>query len=413
MDHDPPRWTPPDPWAATAPPAAPAPADQPPQGQGPPFLPSDQGPALPPYDHAPAPAQAPGGYPPYGHPPAPYPPYPPYPPYGGQGYQYGYGYGPQQRQSWVTDAPADLPYHRMARTVTYRWWRPIVGTLFLCAAVLAVIIGIGIIGYLIYAVNHDGRLPVSGNGDIFPGNPTAELAFELVMLAALTPAVLLSAWVVRRRPGALSSVAGRLRWRWLGTCCLLSIGFLVVSYGWGLAVEEMFSGQKVDLLPAWKGWHQFIAPAIVIVVLVPFQATAEEYLFRGWLIQAIGSLAPDSWLRRRLGRWIAVWPALAVSAVVFMLGHGYTGWARLDVFLFGLLAGWLAVRTGGLEAGIALHAFNNLYAFLLPAAAGQLVDAMNQGGSPWWAMLSDLVPLVLYAGAVLLMARARKLRRLS
>jgi membrane protease YdiL (CAAX protease family) len=301
----------------------------------------------------------------------------------------------------------------MARNVWHRWWRPIVGTLLVCAAGLAAIIAAGIIGYLAYAVGHNGRLPIARDGQIFP-NATAELAFELSTLAILTPVALLGAWAVqRRRPGTLSSVRGKLRWRWLGVCCLLSIGFLIVSYGWGLAVEAMFSGQRVDLLPPWKGWDQFIAPAVVIVLLVPFQATAEEYLFRGWLIQAIGSWAPDGWMRTIWGRWLSVWPALAVSAVVFMLGHGYTGWARLDVFLFGLLAGWLAVRTGGLEAGIALHTFNNLYAFLIPAAGGQLVDAMNQGGSPWWALLSDLVPLALYAGVVLLVARRRRLESRS
>ncbi len=362
----------------------------------------------------PAPRPWQPGAPPYPGPAAPYrTPAPPYgyavPAYGG----YPYGYGMPEKRRWTAEPPAGTPYHRMARNGWHRWWRPIVGTLLVTAGVFGLVIVGGVIGYLVYALGHDGRLPIAKNGQIFPDS-TAELAFELATLAILTPVAFLGAWLVqRRRPGTLSSVKGRLRWGWLGVCCLLAIGFLIVSYGWGLAVEAMFSGQHVDVLPAWKGWHQFIAPAVVIVLLVPFQATAEEYLFRGWLIQAIGSWAPEGWMRTRAGRWVALWPALAISAVVFMLGHGYTGWARLDIFLFGLLAGWLAVRTGGLEAGIALHTFNNLYAFLIPAAAGQLVDAMDQGGSPWWALLSDLVPLVLYAAAVLGIARHRHLESRS
>ena len=55
----------------------------------------------------------------------------------------------------------------------------------------------------------------------------------------------------------------------------------------------------------------------------------------------------------------------------------------VDIFLFALTVGWLTVRTGGLEAGIALHALNNLLAFLLPAAIGQLSGWDDQGGAPW------------------------------
>jgi hypothetical protein len=102
-----------------------------------------------------------------------------------------------------------------------------------------------------------------------------------------------------------------------------------------------------------------------------------------------------------------------ISAGLFTAGHGYTGWAMLDTFLFGLLAGALAVRTGGLEAGIALHLFNNLLAFLLPAAAGELAGSMKQGGAPWYALLSDAVPLALYGLVVVLLARRFKVQTVS
>jgi membrane protease YdiL (CAAX protease family) len=212
----------------------------------------------------------------------------------------------------------------------------------------------------------------------------------------------------RRRPGTLSSVAGRLRWKWLAVCCGLALLFLAISFGWSYAVTAMFTHDRLEW-PKWAGWQGFVAPAIVIVLLVPLQATAEEYLFRGWFVQAVGSWAPSRWTGW-FGRMLALWPALLISATVFTLGHGYTGWARVDTFLFGLVVGLLAVRTGGLEAGIALHSFNNLYAFLLPAAAGQLRDALHQGGGDWQALLSDAVPLVLYAGAVLLVARKLKVK---
>jgi membrane protease YdiL (CAAX protease family) len=85
----------------------------------------------------------------------------------------------------------------------------------------------------------------------------------------------------------------------------------------------------------------------------------------------------------------------------------------VDVFLFALTVGWLAVRTGGLEAGIALHVLNNLLAFLLPAAIGQLSGWDDQGGAPWTLLLSDIPSLAFYAMAVVWLSRRREIARLS
>jgi membrane protease YdiL (CAAX protease family) len=92
---------------------------------------------------------------------------------------------------------------------------------------------------------------------------------------------------------------------------------------------------------------------VIVLLLVPVQAAAEEYIFRGYLMQSIGR-----WLRH---------PAFAILLPVplFVLGHGYDLLGQIGVGLFAVAAGWLTWRTGGLEAAIALHVVNNLSAFLL------------------------------------------------
>jgi hypothetical protein len=152
-------------------------------------------------------------------------------------------------------------------------------------------------------------------------------------------------------------------------------------------------------------------PAITIVLLVPFQAAAEEYVFRGWLLQGIGACTLEN-LKGKVGRAFSVvfrtpWPGILIGAALFTSLHGYTGWGILDIFFFGALAAWMTVRTGGLEAAIALHVFNNLMAFLLPAAIGEL--DMEQGDVPWQYVVADIVPMVLFAAGVLLLARRRRL----
>ena len=69
-------------------------------------------------------------------------------------------------------------------------------------------------------------------------------------------------------------------------------------------------------------------------------------------MQALGSLVARPWF------------GIVISAVVFALLHGLQNPPLfVDRLAFGLLAGWLVWRTGGLEAGIAAHVVNNVFAY--------------------------------------------------
>ncbi|RFS84878.1 CPBP family intramembrane metalloprotease [Actinomadura spongiicola] len=377
-----------------------------------PSLPDDAAPRPGPHPHPPAQPQ------PYGWPQPPGDGRPPgYAwPQGPYGAAYG-GYGPPRvKPPWTTPPPKGTPFHRMARTEAHRWWRPLVGTLAIGAGgmVLAMLLLlIGMIARLVVT----GDLPESSgpDSDTLLGDDTADLAFNLAALAVFLPVALLVAWgVTRRRPGTLSSVAGRLRWRWMLACSGLAILFCVVSYATSI-VAGVTLDDKTSEDVQWVGWGDFLLPAVLIVVLVPFQATAEEYVFRGWMLQAVASCTLEN-ARRRVGRALSVvfrtpWPGIVVGSALFTSGHGYTGWGILDIFAFGAIAAWLAVRTGGLEASIALHVFNNLMAFLIPAAIGEL--DIEQGGVPWQVVVADIVPMALYAAAVVWLARRMRVETVT
>jgi len=166
---------------------------------------------------------------------------------------------------------------------------------------------------------------------------------------------------------------------------------------------------------AWPGWEAFWPALLVIVLLVPFQAAAEEYIFRGWLLQAIGS-----WTFETRGGLLAkvfgtAWPAILLSALPFIAGHAYTDWGILDIGAFAVAAGWVTVQTGGLEAAIALHVVNNMVSMAFSSAEGDL--SLEQGSIPLPDVLSDVVPLVLWALAVVWIYRhtgsRRPMKRLS
>ncbi|GGV12199.1 hypothetical protein GCM10010182_35450 [Actinomadura cremea] len=350
-----------------------------------------------------------------------YPQYPqqqyPYPP----GYAPGYGgYPPPVKRPWTVPTPGGVPFHRMARSESHSWWRPLVGTVTIIVVGLGVGGVLGVIGLIIQMMvsDDDSTLLDDPTGTSIFGNDTADIAYALLSLAVFLPLVALAAWgIQRRRPGTLSSVVGRLRWRWMLACSGMAVLFCVVSFGLSMAagatVEDEPAGSTAE--GAWVGWDDFLLPALVIVALVPFQSAAEEYFFRGWLMQAIGACTLEK-ARNGVLRALSVvfrtpWPGIVIGAALFTSGHGYTGWGMLDIFIFGAIAGWLTVRTGGLECTIALHVFNNLMAFLLPAALGEL--SLEQGGIPWQYVLADVASMALYAGGIVLLARRFEVRTVT
>ncbi|GAA1781130.1 CPBP family glutamic-type intramembrane protease [Actinomadura chokoriensis] len=343
----------------------------------------------------------------------------PYPqaPYGPGPYGPGYGYGmPPAKRPWTVPPPEGRPYHQAARDEAHRWWRPLVGSLVLLVVGFGLAIPLMAVIMIVNAlVTGDAPDPAATGTDSLFDNDTADLVFNLGSLALFLPVALGAAWLVqRRRPGTLSSVAGRLRWRWMLVCCGLAIAFCVVSYGTSV-VAAIAMDDRSGADEHWVGWGRFLAPAIVIVLLVPFQSAAEEYVFRGWLLQAVGACTLEN-ARSRVGRAFSAvfrtpWPGIVLGSALFTAGHGYTSWGILDIFLFGAIAAWLTVRTGGLESSIALHVFNNLMAFLLPAAVGKL--DIEQGSVPWQVVAADVVPMALYAAVVVLLARRMRVQRVT
>lgn len=283
-----------------------------------------------------------------------------------------------------------LPYHRMARvSARHRWWRPVLGTGFVavaCVLVAALLYGLG------SALGAAKGYPEAPDGTVEFG-PVSGTALDLLAIASALPVVLLAVrWTGRRPAGTVSSVTGGLRWRWLGLCVLAALPVLAVTTG------VMVLLPTDDAPPSrWAGWEVFGPALAMLVVLVPLQAAAEEYVFRGWLTQAVGAFFRSPW-------W-----ALVPQAVLFAAAHGWgTPWGFADLAVFAVVAGWLTVRTGGLEAAIGLHAVNNLLAFGVSAA---VVDGLKSddtaADAPWQLVALDLAGIALYTAAVLWLARRR------
>lgn len=214
----------------------------------------------------------------------------------------------------------------------------------------------------------------------------------LALLIPLAGAVLWALYGVR--PRWLSSNRPGLRWGWLGksvgvATCVWGI-FLVL----GTAGAYLMREAPVDV--------QVLGFVAVVLLTTPLQAAGEEYLFRGLLLQALGATRLPSLI------------CCAVSGALFAAAHlQFDAPLFADRLLLGAVLGWLALKTGGIEAGIALHAVKNI-AVLIPAGLlDDLSSALDPQGVTWLPVIIDAVLLSIAVPWVLALRRRQERRTAS
>ncbi len=292
-------------------------------------------------------------------------------------------------------------YHELHRVGRPGAWRSLVGALLLLLLVFAVVPliagGLFFAGLLVagHSVDEAGRIL-----DVTAEATPAGLALLNIVIAAAIPLTFAVTWWLHRlKPRWVSSVRPRLRWGYLLVCVPLAVVALVASVGVGLllplAPGESPVGQVNEFTSQTRDF------LLVILLLTPLQAAGEEYLFRGYLTQAFGSL--------RVAKRVSQTLAVLGPALIFALFHGFSQEPPVffDRFAFGVVAGILVIRTGGLEAAIAMHVLNNFLAFGLALAFGDLTTALNATGeASWWMILSTLTQSLVYLGLATWVAKA-------
>ena len=284
--------------------------------------------------------------------------------------------------------PRALEYHQLHRARRPRVWKPLVGT------VAVALLGFGAIPLLLIVLFLFAALVLGADVSSVEAQLTGDevtpwmLAYLVTTLAALIPAVWLVSRVVHGlRPGWVSSVFGRLRWKYLLVCLGLSVVALAATLLVGALTPSV--GAEADTTTLNEFTSRTRAYLLIVVLVVPFQAAGEEYFFRGYLTQACGGLFARRWPARTL--------AVLVPAFLFALAHGAQDPpVFFDRFAFGLVAGVLVIATGGLEAAIAMHVLNNFLAFGIAIAFTDMTSALNPTAGTWWTLPSTLTQSLLY-----------------
>ena len=177
------------------------------------------------------------------------------------------------------------------------------------------------------------------------------LALMLLVFAVTLGGLWLGVRIMHKRPFlSLANRFDQIRW-----------DRFFFAFGVWFALTTIMEGINYALHPADYTYSLQVAPflitVLIAVTLIPLQTAFEEFFFRGWLMQAIGSRNVPRWLPWIItsvlfGSLHFMNPEVAKYGIVPMMIY-YIG--------FGLLMGLLTLLDDGLDLALGLHCANNIY----------------------------------------------------
>jgi membrane protease YdiL (CAAX protease family) len=266
-----------------------------------------------------------------------------------------------------------IEFLRTLRRDTGVWWRLLVSTLLGAIGLLAGSIAAILVVFIAARAFGFSSFEIDFNDGINAG----EMLATNLGLAVLIPIAGGLVWMLYGvRPRWVSSHRPGIRWQWLGWCTAMAAAVWAILFVLVLLSSIVSRKSPIDAGVWW-----FIA---VVLATTPLQAAGEEYLFRGLLLQSLGATRMPAWL------------CIGISAVLFATAHAQFQLPLFaDRFVLGAALAWLALRTGGLEAGIAIHAVKNLSVLVPAALLEEVDDALDPQGVNWIPLAVDVVLLAI------------------
>ena len=285
--------------------------------------------------------------------------------------------GAQEEANRETDLHEYTTYPR--RFISYRWFKPVLVGLISLILYIAVIVAAFLAVYFGGIYNPLAGDTIAASYDNLDVSSVLGVVFNLGGVAVMIPCFALAAKIVGDRPfSSYSSSRGGWHWKLFFKClliCLVVIGIPVVIS---------------NLIIAGDGITGFSAATFAALTIVgPLQCVAEEYFFRAFLLQTLGS-------------WFRV-PAIAIAAaaLIFASMHPYNTIGVVSVLVSGLIWGTMAKVTKGLEASSAAHIVNNMTIFYM-MGLGMTTLSSNQ---PVSDMIISVVKDLVYFAVILYIAR--------
>jgi membrane protease YdiL (CAAX protease family) len=255
------------------------------------------------------------------------------------------------------------------RTRDWAWWRPALGLLLFTVLYFVAGSVIIVLAWITAATPDLAMTDLTDPAVLLITNASLIVAIPIVWLCWSVPHGLRIGWS--------SSVLGRLRWRLFLPWTLRALVTLGLAVAATVLIPLATTSARVTGPDSSAVWL-----LLVVLLTTPLQSAAEEYVFRGYLSQAIAG-----WIGQRQAAPLV---AAVVTAALFSAAHAPPDWPTfLYRFAMGLALSAVVWLTGGLEAAIVLHAVNNVVLFVL---VGLLGDSAGTTGS---SSVVDAVTMVL------------------
>lgn len=226
------------------------------------------------------------------------------------------------------------------RFISYRWFKPILVALIFFVLYMGASVAIVVAG-AVQQGGLDAIMNIAGSYDSMDVASVSGILLNLGSLAIVIPILALVTLIVRDRPfSSYSSARGGWDWGVFGKMMLLAL----IVCGVPNVIWILLDHEPLDN-------HFTVFTFLLLTVMGPLQCIAEEYLFRGLIMQTFGG-------------WFRI-PVIAVigQALIFMSMHPYNLTGRLTILATGCMMGLMAWITRGIEASSAIHIVNNMVAF--------------------------------------------------
>ena len=216
----------------------------------------------------------------------------------------------------------------------YRWYKPIL--VFIIGFIIMLLINAALIFIFGKIYGWDFIISVLNGGYEVLDTAMGQIFTDLVVIAII-PSLYIATKIVNDRP--FSSYASS-RGGWNFKLYFKALIIPLICYIIYLSVDTFIKGPEGT-------YHFSLLFLIISLISIPLQCIAEEYVFRGLFMQTFGS-------------WFNI-PVLAVAlqAIIFAASHSYNLLGIFEVLVSGLIMGFFAWKTNGIEVSSALHTANN------------------------------------------------------
>ncbi|AEP89049.1 CPBP family intramembrane metalloprotease [Bacillus spizizenii] len=227
-------------------------------------------------------------------------------------------------------------------------------------------------------------------------DPLVDLYLSHVIYLFAIPGVWLAVRFILKRPfRTVITPNAKINWRriFFGFIAyfLLMIAVQLIDFA---IHPDSYSMQDVDA-------SRFIWLLAAALILVPFQTSAEELFFRGFLLQAFGRLTKNPLILT-----LIVGGLFGVLHFANPEMNNGAVWAGIEYLTFGFVWTYYTIKTGSIEISLGAHAANNMFLCMFITEKNSVYGGIPSlftvtRGNPMWEALFTIAVNLVFAGIAL------------